>query len=262
MDQTNPVLQAIHAHGSVRHYRDTPVSDEHIETIIDAAIRAATSSNLQMWSVVAVRGRDTRDRFAEIAGDQHHIREAPVFLVWCADRNLIARVSNERGYHQVSENVEDFLVAAMDASIAMQNATLAAESMGLGTCYIGGLRNDTAAVIEILGLPEFVFPICGMTLGHPVKAIKRKHRLDREAFLSWERYTPASHDLVDRYDGAMLATGLYRGRQTRGIRPDGSEAEPLPTEEYSWSEHSARRASRAVRTDLRTVLRSQGYELR
>lgn len=262
MSDSNPVLAAIHAHASVRHYLPTPVEDERIEICVDAAIRAATSSNLQMWSVVVVRNTDARARFATIAGDQQHIREAPVFLVWCADRSLIERVSLARGYRQVTDHVEDFLVAAMDASIAMQNATLAAESLGLGTCYIGGLRNDTAAVIDILGLPPKVFPVCGMTLGYPAKEIQQKPRLPREAFLSRERYTPPDQELIDRYDETMRAQGIYAGRQTRGVRPDGSAAPPLSVGEYSWSEHSARRASRAVRTDLREVLRSQGFELR
>lgn len=261
MVASNPVLYTIQAHGSVRRYLDTPVGDDQIETCVDAAIRAATSSNLQMWSVLVVRDPETRNRLATIAGDQQHVRDAPVFLVWCADRALLERVSEERGYRQVTRHVEDFLVSAMDASIAMQNATLAAESLGLGTCYIGGLRNDTSAVIEILGLPKFVFPICGMTLGYPAGEVRQKPRLPREAFLSRERYSPVDQDLIHRYDQVMRSHGVYRGRETAGIRPDGTAPQPLPPEEYSWSEHSARRASLAVRTDLRDVLRRQGFEL-
>lgn len=262
MELRNTVIEQIRSRASVRSYRDESVSDDVIDACIDAAMRAPTSSNLQMWSAVVTRDVETRNRLAALSGDQRHIKEAPVFVTWCVDRARLEAVCDRRGYRQITEHVEDFLVAAIDASLAMQNATIAAESLGLGSCYIGGLRNNTREVIEILELPPLVFPISGMTLGWPAEPAKPKPRLDREAFLHHERYSQANAELIDRYDETMLAGGLYTGRQTKGIRPNGEAAAAIDASEYSWSEHSARRASRPVRTDLREVLEAQRYILR
>jgi len=94
-------------------------------------------------------------RLAELCGNQLHIAEAPVFLAWCADLNRLDRVCELRGYKQVAEYVENFLLAAVDTAIASQTAALAAESLGLGICYIGSIRNNPQAVIELLGFAAF-----------------------------------------------------------------------------------------------------------
>ena len=100
-----------------------------------------------------------------MAGNQKQIVEAPVVLIWCADLSRLDRVCERRGYTQRAELMEPFLIAAVDVAIAMQTATLAAESLGLGTCYIGAIRNDPARMIELLDLPRLTFPISGLTTG-------------------------------------------------------------------------------------------------
>ncbi|MFW5642746.1 MAG: nitroreductase family protein [Alkalispirochaeta sp.] len=256
------VLASLGGHASCRHYADTPVSDKDLERIIGAAQRAATSSNLQMWSVVVVRDQSTRESFAEISGGQKHIRQAPVTLVWCADRSRLDTAAEMRGYLQDTTTVEAFLVAAVDTAIAAQNAAVAAEALGYGTCYLGSLRNDTGRVVELLGLPERVFPVFGMTLGVPAGADPLiRPRLPLEAVLHRERYNPASRDLLEEYDRSMAATEIYRGRQQNGVRPDGTPAEPIAESGYGWLEHSARRGSLRRRAEMTGVIRRQGYAL-
>lgn len=254
---TNPVLEVMHEHGSVRRYRSDPVPPGTVEAIVDAAQRASTSSNLQMWTVVAVTESGKRARLAELAGNQRHVEEAPVFLAWCADLARLDRVCELRGYTQVAGYVENFLVAAADAMIASQNAALAAESLGLGICYIGALRNRPAEVIELLELPRLTFPVAGMTLGWPAADPHIRPRLATEAVLHWEHYDTSEQDrLLDQYDRAMIATGIYQGRQ---VAVPGSPAE---MEDYGWLEHSARRVSQPTRTGLREVLEQQGFLLK
>jgi hypothetical protein len=179
-----------------------------------------------------------------------------VFLAWCADLSRLERISQMRGYRQVPSYVESFLVAAMDASIAMQTAALAAESIGLGMCYIGAIRNAPAQVIELLGLPRLVFPVSGMTVGWPAVEPRLRPRLPLEAVLHWEQYDVSGEEEALRaYDEAMVKTGIYRGRQ---VPVPGVEGE---MEDYGWMEHSARRVSKPVRTGLRRVLEEQGFEL-
>jgi FMN reductase (NADPH) len=251
-----PTIEQIHRHWSVRAYKPDPVPAELIETVVAAGQRASTSSNLQAYSVVAVTDPATLERLAHLCGDQKQVRQAPVFLAWCADLSRLERICRARGYEQQASHVESFLVAAVDAALAMQTAALAAESLGLGICYIGAIRNQPADVIELLGLPRLVFPISGMTLGWPAVEPFLRPRLPLEAVLHWERYdTTAEPEALAAYDRAMVETGIYEGRQVPVPgREDGME-------DYGWQEHSARRVSQAVRTYLREVLRGQGFGL-
>jgi hypothetical protein len=179
-----------------------------------------------------------------------------VFLAWCADLSRLDRICERRGYHQVTEYIENFLVSAIDVAIAMQTATLAAESLGLGMCYIGGIRNNPSEVIELLELPKLVFPISGMTLGWPAAEPLIRPRLPLNTVLHWEKYDITGEEgAIVEYDKEMVATGIYKGRQVQ-VPEDGKDIE-----DYSWQEHSARRASGKHRTDLREKLQDQGFNL-
>ena len=184
----SPTIEQIHRHASVRSYRPDPVPVDQVEAIVAAGQRSSTSSNLQMFSVVAVTEQSTRERLAVLCGNQEHIAQAPVFLAWCADLARLDRACQVRGYEQVTQYVESFLLAAVDTSLAMQNAALAAELMGLGICYIGAIRNRPQEVIDLLELPRLVFPIAGMTLGWPAVEPMLRPRLPLSAVLHWERY--------------------------------------------------------------------------
>jgi nitroreductase len=261
------LFRLLQGHVSVRKYTPDPVADETVRRIIDAGRRAATSSNLQMGTAVVVRDGDTRNELARLCGDQDHIRQAPVFVAWCADRSRLDRACELLGHQQNTDFLESFLVAAVDVSIMMQNAVVAAEALGLGTCYIGGLRNDTGAVVELLQLPRHVFPVAGMTLGwprrSPSKPVRTKPRLDLEAILHWERYNQEDRNHLESYDRVMAETGIYRGREMplpEGASwDDDGRADGRP---YGWMEHSARRVMAPARTDLATVAKRQGFGLR
>lgn len=252
----HPTLDLIHRHGSVRTYRPDPVPQATIETIVAAAQRTSTSSNMQAYSVVAVTDAATRTRLAELCGGQGHVAQAPVFLAWCADLARLERACELRGYTQEVGYVENFLIAAVDAVIAAQTAALAAESLGLGICYIGSIRNNTQAVIDLLGLPRLTFPVTGMTLGWPANEPPIRPRLLLASVLHWERYD-SDHDAeLAEYDRAMAATGIYQGRQVP------VPGKPGEMQDYGWTEHTARRVAQAVRTELREVLERQGFALR
>ncbi len=252
----NPTLDLIHAHGSVRRYKPDPVPASVVEAIVAAGQRASTSSNMQTYSVVAVTAKEARAQLAELCGGQQHVAEAPVFLAWCADRYRLEQLNQMRGYEHNAEYLENFLVAAVDASLAAQNAALAAESLGLGICYIGGIRNNSASVIELLGLPTHVFPITGMTLGYPDQSPGVRPRLPQEAILHWEQYNPEQESALHAYDKTMVETGIYNGRQVDIPGSDGQ------MEDYGWLEHIARRTSQPKRKDLLSVVQSQGFGMK
>ncbi|MCS6772695.1 MAG: NADPH-dependent oxidoreductase [Thermoflexales bacterium] len=252
----NAVFEQIHRHASVRRYKPDPVPREWVEAVVAAGQRAATSSNLQAYLVVAVTDAERRQQAAHWCGDQVHIAEAPVFLAWCADLSRLERACALRGLSQVTQYVENFLIAVVDVALAMQNAALAAESLGLGTCYIGGIRNNPREMIALLGLPRLTFPVAGMTLGFPAAQPSPKPRLPLRAVLHWEQYDRSEEDsALQEYDAVMAASGIYTNRQV------AAQGRATPAEAYGWLEHSARRVSQPQRTHLREVLREQGFDL-
>ena len=252
----NSTLELIHAHGSVRRYKPDPVPASVVEMIVAAAQRTSTSSNMQVYSVVAVTVKETRLQLAELCGDQQQIADAPVFLAWCADSYRLEQLNQMRGYEHDAEYLESFLVGAVDAALAAQTAALAAESLGLGICYIGGIRNKSASVIELLGLPKHVFPITGMTLGYPEHSSRIRPRLPQEAVLHWEQYNPNQESALHAYDQTMIESGIYKDRQ---VDVPGKAGE---MEAYGWLEHTARRTSQPKRTDLLSVVRAQGFGMK
>ncbi|MGE3537692.1 MAG: NADPH-dependent oxidoreductase [Candidatus Tectimicrobiota bacterium] len=254
---SNATLDLMYRHRSIRKFAPDPIPRETIETIVEAGQRASTSSNMQYYSAIVLTDPAKKARMATLCGDQEQIRQAPVFIAWCADRSRLARASEQRGYKLNSDYVEAFLVAAVDVGIMMQNAMLAAESLGYGCCYIGAIRNDTQAVIDLLELPQLVFPISGMTLGVPADNPIVRPRLATEAVLHWEHYDASDEQqLLEAYDKAMVATGIYDGRQV------AVPGKPGEVEDYGWREHSARRLAQPRRTELREVLARQGFGLK
>lgn len=252
--KSTPTIEQLHQHYSVRSYKPDPVAEELVKTIVLAGQRASTSSNLQTYSVVAVTDSEKRQELSMLCGNQDSIRQAPVFMAWCADLTKLDRACDLRGYEHVHTHVENFLVAAVDAALAMQNAAVAAESLGLGMCYIGGIRNESQAVIDLLNLPELVFPISGMTLGWPDAEPNIRPRIDTDAMLHWESYDNSQlDDALHAYDQAMIDTGIYAGRQ---VPVPGQEGE---MENYGWIEHSARRVIQPKRVHILEVLKKQGF---
>jgi len=210
---------------------------------------------MQMYSVIAITDGVKRNRLMELCGGQKHIGQAPVFLAWCADLSRLARACDMQGYRSEAGYMENFLLAVVDVSIMMQNAALAAESLGLGMCYIGAIRNNPQDVIDLFELPKLVFPVSGMTLGWPVDAPRIRPRLPVDAVLHWETYNSDDETYFRSYDQEMIATGIYRGRQISG---DDDRSESA----YGWTEHSARRASKVLRPHLREVLLEAGFTMK
>jgi len=251
---STPTIDLMHRHGSVRSYRPDPVSRDVINEIVAAGQRASTSSNLQTYSVIVTTDLDKKKKIQAICNGQKHISEAPVFLLWCADFSRLKRACQHQGYAIEAGYVENFMVGTVDAAIASQNSALAAESMGLGFCYIGALRNDPRLIREIFDLPELVYPVVGMTIGWPVNPPLIRPRLPLDAILHWESYNQDDLIQLKKYDQQMIETRIYGGRQI--------EIEDQNLDQYGWMEHSARRSSKASRPHLRDTILESGFKLK
>ena len=185
------VLDAMLNHRSVRHFLRDPLPANTVETLVAAAQSAPTSSNLQTWSVIAVESQERREALANLVGPQKHLAVAPLVLVWLADLSRIERLGKAQGRHPVGLNYLDtFLMGVIDAALAAQNAVVAAEAMGLGTVYVGGMRNQPEEVAKVLGTPSNVFPVFGLVVGQPdpARPAQIKPRLPQSAVLHREQY--------------------------------------------------------------------------
>ena len=213
---TNPVLEALLGHRSVRAYLPDPLPEGALETAVAAAQSAASSSNLQIWSVAAVADPERKRRLSELAGNQKHILEAPLFLVWLIDFDRLTQLTPPEGPDcEALDYTETFLLGAVDTSLAAQNAVVALESLGLGAVYTGGIRNHPAEVAAELSLPPRVFPLFGLAVGwpDPGRPAAVKPRLPQSAVLFREQYawTEAQRNAAHAYNPRIRAFQREQG---------------------------------------------------
>jgi nitroreductase len=215
------LVESLLAHRTVRAFSPQPLPPGTLETLVAAAQSAPSSSNLQAWSVVAVEDPARRARLSELANDQAHIRECPLLLVWIADLSRLDRLGERTGVPTDSNRfLEMFVVAVVDATLAAQNALVAAESMGLGTCYIGAMRNRPEEVAAELGLPPDAFAVFGLCVGRPDAsrpAAEVKPRLPQPAVMHRERWSSAAEaEAIARYEPVMRAFQASQHMQQAG----------------------------------------------
>lgn len=215
-----PVLDELLNHRSVRSFTEAPLPEGTIEALIAAAQSAASSSNLQVWSVVAVQDKARKARLAGFAGNQAHIHQAPLFLVWLADLSRVARLGARQQVElEALPYIESLLLGTIDAALAAQNAVVALESLGLGSVYIGAIRNDIEAVAQELDLPPQVYPVFGLCVGHPSvdRPAQVKPRLPQAAVLHHEKYS-VTHEAsaIEQYDARLGAFYRQEGLKAAG----------------------------------------------
>ena len=249
--EENPWIRQVLLRRTQRRYGDRPVPEAVVRLILAAAFSASSKSDYQQATVIRVEDRGQRDRLAALIPDMPWIGNAPVFLVFLGDARRLERISN----HPVQNGtLEGFFNATVDAALALQTATLAAETLGLGTCPISVLRNHIKAVGEILALPDKVFPVAGLCLGYPAQ----------QGFISM-RLPPKITVHSDRYDGdAVAAVDAYdRRRDARhSIKDRQKSPEVFGTAEfYGWSEDKARQAMSPEGAGFAAWLKAKGFDL-
>ncbi|MGG6313749.1 oxygen-insensitive NADPH nitroreductase [Paenibacillus macerans] len=248
----NETITGLMAHRSIRKFSAQSVTKEQVDTIVSAAQMASSSSNVQAYSVIAVTDAARKANLAALCGNQAYVEQCPVFLVWCADLSRLkaAALRHLPSKQTYESTVENFIVATVDAALAAQNAAVAAESLGLGVVYIGGIRNRSEEVSELLALPDLAYPVFGMCLGYPDQDPGRRPRLPLPAVLHWESYgadgAEAQREHLAQYDEAMSE---YLRERTGG------------TKDTPWSVLMADKLAQPSRLHMREFLRERGFEL-
>ena len=248
----NPTLELLYAHRSIRKFTNQRVSDETVNHIIKAAQSASTSSFLQAYSIIDVSDPVLRSKLRVLCGDQEYVESAPLFLVFCGDLHRLKTVCDlEADKHDIytqstyeSGLTESFIIATIDAALAGQNALLAAESMGMGGVYIGGIRNNPKEVSDLLYLPDEVYPVFGLCLGYPDQDPLVKERLPQEIVYHTNRYASVDEASLESYDKRISA---YYHTRTDGKIDD------------TWSKSVFKKFAGEKREHMMTFLQSKGF---
>jgi nitroreductase len=188
-------IDVINEHRSIRKYKSQPIDNKLLKNIIDAGCRASTTGNMQVYSIINTTKKEIKEKLAPTHFNQKMILDAPNVLTFCGDFNRFKKwcILNDAvpGY----DNFLSFLTAAIDALIVAQNVAIAAESFGLGICYLGTTIYNAREIIDILELPKGVIPITTLTIGWPDESPDKVDRLPISAIMHEEIY----HNYDDEY---------------------------------------------------------------
>jgi len=183
----NDVLKTLHDHRSIRNFNNKSIRQENLEAIIDATLRAPTAGNMMMYSIITIQNKETLNLLSETCDNQSFIKTADTAIVFLADMSKWAKYFKLNDI-EYKAHMGDFILALNDTLIAAQNSVIAAESLGIGTCYIGDIMENFEKHQEILNLPKYVFPCTMVVLGHYDKMPKKRNRFNKEFVVSHETY--------------------------------------------------------------------------
>jgi FMN reductase (NADPH)/FMN reductase [NAD(P)H] len=184
----NPVLETIHQRKSVRAYEEKPLPEDVRDMILKSAMRAPTAGNMMLYSIIEVSDQETKNKLVDTCDNQPFIAKAPLVLIFLADYQRwvdyfqvsgVEQLCAEQGVPMVKPEEGDLFLACCDALIAAQSAVIAAESIGVGSCYIGDILENYEIHREIFALPQYAVPICMVCFGYPTKEQKERKQTER-----------------------------------------------------------------------------------
>lgn len=184
-------------HRSIRKFRPTPIPQEVLRECLEAATRASTCGNMQLYSLVVTRDEALRKRLSPCHFDQPMVTQAPCVVTVCADVHRFTMWCRQRGADPAYDNFEWFVNAATDALLAAQNFCVQAEIHGLGICYLGTTLYTAAEIARVLELPKGVIPLTTIVAGYPDETPEPADRLPLDAVVHYEKYTDYTAAEID-----------------------------------------------------------------
>lgn len=211
----NDVLKQLKDRKSVRVYEDRPIAPELKEEILKAAFEAPTAGGMMLYSILDITDQDVKEKLAVTCDNQPFIAKAPLILIFLADYQRWYDAFTHAECNQRKPGEGDILLACADAIIAAHNTVVAAESLGIGSCYIGDIIENCETVKELLALPDYVLPAAMLVYGYPVEAQKNRkkpirfekeylvfenkyHNLTKEAHMEMQRIKNEKSGFTDR----------------------------------------------------------------
>jgi nitroreductase len=190
MSPSNPVLDCLMSHRSIRRFKPDPIPEEVIETILQAGTRAATAGGIQPYAFIVIDDPELLKKISYIKG--------PLAIVAVVDQYRVKRYYESNAAPFYNDQAINLFISAWDATIALQNIVIAAESLGLGTVYIGMILSMDLQ--ELLGVPEHVVPAGLVTMGYPDESPELRPRLPLDAVVHRNGYQiPSDQEIASWY---------------------------------------------------------------
>lgn len=177
----NETIRQLYARKSTRAFEDRPISEADKALILEAAAMAPTAGNQQLYTIIDVTDQELKEKLVHTCDGQPFIAKAAMVLIFCADCRKWYDAYLATGCAPRKPGVGDLLLAVSDTNIAAQNAVTAAESLGIGSCYIGDVMENCEQHRELLGLPKYVFPAAMLVFGYPTQQQKEREKPQRAA---------------------------------------------------------------------------------
>lgn len=245
------MIKEIFEHRSIRKYQDKQIPAEVLNQILNAAIRASNTGNMQVYSIVVTTNKEIKEALSPAHFNQPMVKQAPVILTFCADFNRFNKWCRARNAEPGYDNFLSFLTGAIDAVIAAQNACLEAEAHGLGICYLGTAIYNADKIIEVLNLPKGVVPVTAVTIGYPADIPELTDRLPMEAVIHYETYQDFSEASIDR----IYAEKEARDDSQQFVKENNKETLAQVFTDIRYSKANNEHFSKV----LFDVLKKQGY---
>lgn len=206
----NPTIELLKNHRSIRKFKKKEVEKEKLDLILETATKASTSGNMQAYSIILTKDQQMKKKMFEAHFEQPMLLEAPLFLTFCADFNRMRKWLTQNKAAMNFDNFMSFMIASLDAVLASQVAAIAAESLGLGLCYMGTTLASAHKLGEILECPENVIPVAGYVLGYPDESPAARLRLPMEALIHQEKYRDYNEDEIYEIHRHKNEEGMIR----------------------------------------------------
>lgn len=205
MDYKNRCIETQLAHRTIREFTEEAIPADTFQLLMEVAKRTASSNGLQASSIIRVTDPAIRQVIAEVC-TQEYVARAPELLIFIVDQYRNSQITKEKTNLDRGRDMDRFFSAYTDACITAQNVVNAAESLGLGTVYLGSILNDSQRICDILELPQLTFPVVGLGIGYPNQEPQLKPRMDmglRVYENHYNRYENYLEEIKD-YDAQMV----------------------------------------------------------
>ncbi|MGG5317090.1 oxygen-insensitive NADPH nitroreductase [Enterococcus sp. AZ072] len=198
------LLDQLMNHTSVRKFTKEKLSSAIKKQLVLSAQSGSSSNFIQSYSIIEVTDPQKLEIIEGLSNCFGYVKDAGAFYVFIADLNKHAQILTQQDHSLAAlKNEEAFTVSVVDTTIAAQTLSVYAESLGLGICYIGGIRNDLFKMAELLELPEYTFPLFGLSVGYPAEKNEVKPRLPLQDIQHVDRYQPMTEERISAYDHLM-----------------------------------------------------------
>ncbi len=190
-------MQTLLEHRSIRKFKNTVIEEKILNQILEAGFRASTTGNMQVYSIIVTKEEERKEELYKFHFGQAMVKEAPVVLTFCADFNRFNKWCEQRNAEPGYDNFLSFMTAAIDALLVAQNVAVAAESFGLGICYLGTTIYMADKIIDFLKCPKGVIPITTLVVGYPDENPELVDRLPSKGIVHNEFYCDYSNQDID-----------------------------------------------------------------